>query len=249
MANRRPAHASGYGCMRRSRRRRQGRHRRRRVSHHGAVRSAWPNQRLDERQRRPAMSRLQWLAILLLACELAGGAYWWVQKRAARPPAAAWESIDPLAADQIRALRTACRSAADWRRLGECYMAYGFFLEAEACHRQAVTQAPNDEEFVYQWAFALERLGLLGEADAQYEKAVQLGHPHTHECWYLIGRNRLRAEQSELAEAAFLKAGNLGAARYERARLAARDGRAREAVALTDTLVDEFPTTAQPNLL
>lgn len=195
------------------------------------------------------MNRLQWLAAVLLGLELAGGAYWWHEKRTVRPRTPAWGSIEPLAADQIRLLHEACRSAADWRRLGECCMAHGFYLEAEACHRQAVTLAPGDAEFAYQWAFALERLGLLDEANGQYEKAIQLGHSHPHECWYLIGRNHLRAEQLSWAEAAFAKAGNLGAARYERARLAARKGRTDEAMALADALADEFPTTAQPHLL
>ena len=195
------------------------------------------------------MNRLQWLAALLLIAEIAGGAYWWHTRHLMRPPAPDWNTIDPLAANEIRALYDDCHSVAHWRQLGECYMAYGFFLQGEACHRHAVALAPDNAELRYQWAFALETLGLLDEANVQYEKAIELGHPQSSECAFFIGRNHLRAEKSELAAAAFAKAGDLPAAHYELARLALRQGRRAEAVELAGLLGARHSAAVQPWLL
>jgi tetratricopeptide (TPR) repeat protein len=197
------------------------------------------------------MKRLSLVLAVLWGLELVGGTLLLAQRRfaAPRPPTPDWSLIDPLAAEEIAAVRERCAKPDDWRRLGECLTAYGYFREAEACHRVAALQLPDSSEDAFRWAFSLERLGLLDEANRSYERAAQLDSRRAGDCRYFMGRNRLRQEQPEAAMELFQQAGRLPAARYEQARLLARDGRLDEALEIVQSLGKEYPPAYQPRYL
>jgi tetratricopeptide (TPR) repeat protein len=196
------------------------------------------------------MNRFQWVLAAVLAAELATGAVLFRQRwNRPTPPVAELSYTDPLLADQIRDLIRKCRTPDDWARLGEIYLAYGYFPEAEACYRVAAQGAPASPDHAYNWGFALERIGQLEEANREYERAIALGHPRPEDCWYYIGKNGLRQEKAEEAREAFQKAGNQPSARYEYARLMVRSGTSREAIPLLDKLAAEHPQAVQPYLL
>jgi tetratricopeptide (TPR) repeat protein len=191
------------------------------------------------------------LLLLVVALELLiGGALVLVRLRRPSPPAPDLALVDVLAGDQLRAQARACRSAKDWRDLGEAYMALGFFPEAEACHRVAANREPGDAGLAHEWAFALERLGRTEEAVREYRRAADLGHPRAAEVRFLAARSLLRQELPEDAHAEFERATNaVPMARYELARLHFRAGRLDEATRLLDPLLAEFPDAIQPATL
>lgn len=157
--------------------------------------------------------------------------------------------VDPFVAAHIRELAAKCTTPGDWAGLGEVYLAYGYFTEAEACYRVAVAGSPNRVEWVHHWGFSLERLGKVTESNEQYERAIELGHPDPTACWYYIGRNHLRLEKVEAAQAAFQRAADQPAARYELARLLVRGGKPAEAMPIIDRLASEHPNAVHPPLL
>ena len=133
-------------------------------------------------------------------------------------------AVDPVTADDIRAKVALDGTPEPWAALGEVYLVTGFFPEAEACLREAAALAPQSADVVFKHAYALEHLGRLEEAIAEYEAAVRLNHPRAADCWYYVGKNHLRREQAGPAMAAFEQARALPGARYELARLQARAG-------------------------
>jgi tetratricopeptide (TPR) repeat protein len=136
------------------------------------------------------MSRFQWVLVVVIAGELVVGAELFSRQRSCpTPPLGELSYVDPMAAEQIRELVQKCRSPDDWARLGEVYQAYGYFPESEACYRLAGEGAPARADLAYHWGFALERIGQLAEANREYERAIELGHPQPGDCWYYIGRN------------------------------------------------------------
>lgn len=195
------------------------------------------------------MSRFDWLLVGVICAEVVGSVLVARHRSFPAPPLANVEPLDPLTAADIKALAKACRTADDWARLADVYLACGFFSEAEACYRTAAHSEPDRSDRAWQWAFALERLGLLDEANREYERSVSLGHPQAGECWYLVGRNHLRLENVDAAREAFQRAPDQPGARYEIARLAARSGQYAEATKLADALTAEFPQCFQPWIL
>ncbi len=196
------------------------------------------------------MSRRQWALVALIAAEVVAGAVFLLRSRTrAVPPVVDLSFVDPFVAEHLRARSAACTMPDDWAALGEEYLAYGYFHEAEACYRVAAEREWDRSERAYQWAFALERVGKLEQANAEYERALSLGYSHPDDCRYFIGRNFLRLEQADPARGAFEAAGNHPSARYERARLLVRDGRASDAVPILDSLYAAHPQAIQPYLL
>ena len=155
-------------------------------------------------------------------------------------------SVDPVSAAEFRTLAANCKTANDWVKLGEAYLATGFFTEAEACFRQAMILQPNTPEFAFKHGFALERIGRIEEANAAYDTAIQGRHTRLADIWYYVGRNHLRLEQAEPAADAFKRAGNLPGARFELALLYARAGRTEEADAEAAQLATEFSDAYPP---
>ena len=196
------------------------------------------------------MTRLGQILLGLVACELlAGGIAVGLKLGAPRPPLWNGEYTDGITEGDVRRLAAEVRSPEDWRKLGEVYMAMGFFRESEACHRIAAERDADSAETVHQWAQALERLGYLDEANAAYLRVSKLDPSRSATCAYFIGRNKLRKEDVAAARQAFSEAGDLPAARYALARLLVGEGRRDEAAALLESLTREFPSAQQPPLL
>ncbi len=196
------------------------------------------------------MTRLQWLLIATVVAELAVGAVVLSRPRTrVVPPVADLSFVDAPLAEQLRARITVCETPDEWAAIGEDFLAYGYFPEGEACYRVAAEREPERAERAYQWAFALERIGKLEEANTQYDLAAKLGFAHPEDCRYFAGRNFLRLERADEARAAFEAAGEQPSARYERARLLARGGRPDEAISITEKLSREYPQAIQPYLL
>lgn len=197
------------------------------------------------------MSRTNRRLLLLVAAEVILGAVV-AGRRLARPAPPEPDSarLDPDTTAEIRTAAAACDDRADdWRKLGELYMAAGCFRESERCHRIACKLAPDDATLARQWAFALERLALLDEANAQYRRAAALRPEDAPACAYFVGRNLLRAEKPDEARAAFDEGRALDANRYELARLHLRAGQLAEAEALFQELVAARPNALQVQLL
>jgi tetratricopeptide (TPR) repeat protein len=196
------------------------------------------------------MRRPDWVLVVVIAAELAVGGFLFVRNRLVpTPPVPDLSIVDARVASHVRESAASCRTPDDWAGLGTTYIAYGYFPEAEACARHAAGHQPADAVRAYEWAFALERIGRLEDANVQYERAVGLGHPQAKECWYHIGRNWLRLERADEARSAFERAGALAGARYELARLSFHLGDEAGAATLADQLATDFPTAVQPHLL
>lgn len=196
------------------------------------------------------MSRVnRWLIVLVVAELVLGGVL--AAGRLARPvpPEPDFALLDPATAAQLRAAVAGCRSADDWRNLGELYMAAGCFRESEICHRVSCQLGPGEPTFARQWGFALERLALLDEANAQYRRAIELGHPDPDGCAYLIARNHLRAERPAEAREVFGSGRKLAANRYELARMHLRAGELSQAAELEQGLTTDRPDALQVHLL
>jgi tetratricopeptide (TPR) repeat protein len=196
------------------------------------------------------VSRASGVLLLVIAAEAVGGGVL-VARRLDRPvpPQADWALLDPATAGQIRASAAACASADDWRNLGELYMAAGCFAESEECHRTACELAPGNALFARQWGFALERLSLLDEANAQYRRAIDLGTPDPDACRYFIARNHLRADNPAEARRVFAEGRALPANRYELARLHLRAGELAETADLLRSVAEVRPNALQVHLL
>jgi len=184
--------------------------------------------------------RKLWIAIgleLLAAMALIG----WRLTRSA-PPEANLSRLPTTTATELRVLqaRVWSDSAARWQELGEAYLAFGYFAEAEPCLRLAVERSPEQSTAVFAHACSLERLGRLAEANEQFAKAATLDHGRQAQtCHSRIARNCLRLDDVPNAEAAIAKAPALLAARVERARLLVRTGRARDALPILNGLRED----------
>ncbi|MCI0637513.1 MAG: tetratricopeptide repeat protein [Gemmataceae bacterium] len=196
------------------------------------------------------MKRRDWLLAFVITVELVAGGYWVLRRwTLPSPPLPDLTTIEPYAAEEIVAFQRRCGSAEDWRRLGEMYMAFGFFTESEACHRRAAELSPDNAELIFQWAFSLERLGWLESANEQYERAAQSQTALADEALYFIGRNLLRFEKVNEARTAFTQAQRLPAARHELARLEAREGKFAEAEKIVRDMVRSYWGAVQPPFL
>jgi tetratricopeptide (TPR) repeat protein len=190
---------------------------------------------------------MQGMLILAIAIELAIGGYLATQRLSRPvPPLADQAELDSTSSEDLRTLVVNCKTADQWRQLGEAYLALGFYPEAEACLRQATATDPNNADLAFKHAFALERIGKLEDANRQFEVAAKRNHPRRADCWYYIGRNYLRVEQPERAAEAFKRTETLPAARYELALLAARSGLASEAEEIAGQLTRDIPESYTP---
>lgn len=193
------------------------------------------------------LSRFEWLCLLLLTGELLTGmvlAYRQYSRPA--PPPVDGSFADALTQAELQEQAASCRTAKDWKQLGTNYLAAGYFPEAEACLREASRRAPAEADYAFAHAFALERLGQIEAAIAAYEEALRRGHHRPADVHYYVGKNHLRLEQTEAAWKAFVNAGDLAAARYERALLAERRQAVDEARHLAEQLARDFPEAYQP---
>ena len=192
------------------------------------------------------MTRFQWLLVGAIVAELLVAGYVIVGRvNRPVPPQPDLRSADAITAAELRTLSENCQNAGDWAKLGEAYLATGYFPEGEACMRKANELDRVNSDYQFKHAFALDRLGMIEDANRQYESAVRT-HSRKGDCWYYIGRNYLRQEKAGPAAEAFARAGNLPGARYELAVLWAREGKLAEADAEAARLANEFPYAYPP---
>jgi tetratricopeptide (TPR) repeat protein len=193
------------------------------------------------------MSRARWLLVGLLVAELVGGGFAAARRmNRVTPPVPDLADVDPVSAGEFRALIDHCHTAADWAKLGEAYLANGFFPEGEACLRQACQLDPESAETLFKHAFALERIGRIDEANDRYAAAIAHHHPRSADCWYYTGRNHLRLERGGPAAEAFERAGTLPGARFDRGVAIAGGGRRGDADAEAARLASEFANAYEP---
>ena len=198
--------------------------------------------------------RILWLVVLveLLVTGMFAG------KRLARPqpPLPDLTYVDSATAEHIRQLAHKSENdmPEDWLALAKIYAIFGFFPAADLCCRRAAELDENSFEIAFWWGMALDRLGRTGEAIKRFEQAAELavgqfdaGEDRSIICWHHVGRNYLREENVEQAEAAFRKAQALPHSRVELAKILVRSERAEEAIPMLETLVAKQPTI--PNFL
>src|SRR5690606_31826274 len=156
--------------------------------------------------------------------------------------------LDKATAGDLRNLRQqAGTSAESWRELGEAYLAYGYFPEAEATLRHASQRQPDSFATLYAWAYALQRLGRLEEAVEVFREALDVARDEmVSACWYHIGRCQLRREDAPAAAQAFARAPGFAPARYQHAKILLRSGRVHESIEILEMLVETFPGHLQP---
>lgn len=196
------------------------------------------------------MTRLNGALLLVVLVEVVVGGVVLARRTAPHEvPQADWDLLDPVTADELRTAVAGCRTAAEWRDLGERYLAAGCFSEAERCHRVACELDPKNATYARQWGFALERLALLDQANDQYRRALKLRSTESDACRYFIARNLLRAEAVAAARTLFDEGKQLPANRHELARLHLRAGRLDEADAQFRSLTLERPRAIQMHLL
>jgi tetratricopeptide (TPR) repeat protein len=192
------------------------------------------------------------IVVLTLEFALGAVAIGWRLTRPAFPEA----NLDRLpvsTAADIRRLQQQVRTdrPAAWTKLGQAYLAYGYFPQAEACLKRAATLSPRDFVAVYGQAYSLDRMGKLTEAEARFRDAAELTRDEqAANCWYHIGICRLRRDDPQQAERAFLRAEDRYApAVHARAKLLIRAGNSSEALELIDVLRIHVPLDIQTEML
>lgn len=200
---------------------------------------------------RTKRSRLIVLVVLGEIIVGLGAIVWRISGTAA--PEANLKRLSASTAADIQRLQLQVRSnsLAAWLELGEAYLAYGYFPQAEACLRRAVLLAPENFPAVYAHAYALERLCQLPQAIAEFQLAASLSRGESFSnCWYHIGLCYLKQEKVDAAETAFLQAGEKYApALHARARILIRNGRTHDALELIETLRRKLALDIQTEML
>ncbi|MBL8848473.1 MAG: tetratricopeptide repeat protein [Planctomycetaceae bacterium] len=199
------------------------------------------------------MSRLHRALLLLILAETAIVAAAAINRaRQERPPQPNLTRLDAATANEIVALRTAVKSdaAASWQNLGDGYLAFGYFAEAEACYRHAADTGTASHDLLLRWAVCFDRLGRLPQAIEKYEQAAATEEGRRREvCRYHLGRCHLRNSQTDLAREALRQAGDFELAQYELARLETLSGRPEAALPIVDRLLAKLPDDLKLNLL
>lgn len=189
------------------------------------------------------------LVIAILVELVAGG--WLLASRALRVPPAlpADMSDDPLLAAEIRALAAKVDrgGAPEWRMLGEGLLGQGAYAHAESAFARAAALAPQDIEALFGHAFCIDRTGRMAASNPLYRRCLDLpdrtedGVGRRPFALYAIGRNLLRLDDVQGAEAAFRENASFLPAQVQLAKLLVRDGRLGEAVRIVDDLLRQLP--------
>lgn len=184
--------------------------------------------------------------ILLLAAVLQASWLLYVQTLPAPPaslPAVSLDAIEPATAEEIRVIQEGFQGTPiEWLQLAGIYRTWGLLPESAYCYAQISREdlQPNDW---YYLGITLSRMGRLTEAAPMYKEAISRGSSLAPHCWLMLGRDALRAEEPEKAEAFLKEAGNLPAAVIMLTRLLMHEGRSGEAVPLLQSLLEEYPNS------
>ncbi len=196
------------------------------------------------------MNRMNQFLILIIGLELAISGFGWYRIHARTlAPQPHYSVVDDLTADDLRRLAEDCNSVEKWHELGNIYMSAGFFAESDACFMQVLKLKPRWGDAIYHHAFCLSRYGKTQQANEKFEMVIELQHPQSANAAFFIGRNHLRDENPQLAEAAFLKASKIPMAQFELARLYVRQQRYAEAKQQLEKVLTEQPNASRAKLL
>ena len=202
------------------------------------------------------MQRMERFLWILLAAEFCVGGLvgyrWWHEPmlQTAAPPEPDLSTLHPVSRRDIADLRRKViehPTSDRWQELGEAFLVFGRFAEAEKCLRQAAALDPQSYRTHFWWGMAFNQLGRPADAIEQFRKAVSLAgdspQPRFNASfnWYAIGRNWLRQENPDEAESAFRQAGDFAPAQYQLVDLLVRTNRTSEAIELADRLVRQHP--------
>lgn len=203
--------------------------------------------------RQAIMNRALRILVWVVAAEViaAGVAIGWKLSRPAAPRVNLARMPVSTAADIERLQRAVWNDRQPaWFELGEAYLAFGYFAEAELCLRRSAELAPRQTAALFAHACSLDRLGRLPESSSRFAAAAALETGEKQgNCRYHIGRNHLRAEQLNEALEMFESAGNYPPAVHERARLMVRQGQAKSALALVEDLRARYPLDVKVEML
>ena len=108
---------------------------------------------------------------------------------------------------------------------------------------------PESGDAIYDHAFCLSRFGKTKPANEKFEQVISLKHPKSASAYFFLGRNYLREESPDQAEAAFRRAAKLPMAKFELARLLFRKGEFDEAEQLLAEVLEKQPTASRAKLL
>lgn len=189
------------------------------------------------------------LIVLLVEAVVFAGFYF-VKSSQPRPPQFSTAGVDPFTEADLTEKVSQCRSAEDFKSAAEAFMATGFFPEAVASFARAVELAPESAELAYKNGFCLSRIGKLQESNKELQRAIDLNFENASAAMYFIGRNHLRAEEPDKAEAAFRKASKLPVGKFELAKILYRKNELEEARQLLGEVSEAEPRRARvANLL
>ena len=165
------------------------------------------------------------------------------------PPKPNLAVVDSFTADDLTYFRDTTKAPADWHWLGKAYMASGYYAEATATFARAADLMPGSDQVAFDYGFCLSRVGQIEEANVEFQRSIDLGHPKSADAMYFIGRNHLRNEDPESAEQAFRKAVKIPLAKFELAKILYRRGELDEAETLLTEVVRVEKGTVQTFVL
>lgn len=198
------------------------------------------------------------LLLVLLVVEL-GWCGYMVAQRLSRPVPVepTFELRDSLLQKDLQVLIDQAKNGGsrEWIELGEAYLGQGFYNHAEQCFRQAVELDPQSVLAQASYAFCLERTGRTEESTREYRRLSDFeptsSIPIASRNYYLyaIGKNYLREENAEQAEALFRENSGFPPADYQLAKLLVRSGRSEEALPLIEANLKQIPDSLLFRLL
>lgn len=202
---------------------------------------------MAQREEGRTMKRISGLLWVFIVIELAICGRWIVPRLSRTiPPQVALDELDDGTATAIKELQTAAidGGAPEWQELAEAYLSEGFFPQAEVCFAHAATQESQNEQILYGQGFCLEKMGRTESATAIFRQLLDSKEAQLKRtCWYQIGRNLLREEKLEEAEAAFRQIAEFPPAAYQLAKLLIRTDRVEEGVSLVEHQLTHSPNS------
>ncbi|MGB2501757.1 MAG: tetratricopeptide repeat protein, partial [Mariniblastus sp.] len=190
------------------------------------------------------------LTLVVIAIECIVFGYLYYQKAfQPTPPQPNLAVVDSFTEEDLTFFRDTTKEPEDWHWLGQAYMAAGYYAEAKATFARAAELMPESPWVAFDNGFCLSRVGQVVEGNAEFQRAIKLGHPKAADAMYFIGRNHLRNEDPENAEIAFRKAVKIPLAKFELAKILYRLGELDEAETLLTEVVRAEKGTVQTFVL
>lgn len=183
---------------------------------------------------------------LVITCEIAALGYFYLLRQAHAPrPAVRMDALEPAAVTEIRDFESALdfSDPVAWFELAEVYRAFGLLQSADYCYREYQNRSPLSPDYLYYWGICLSQKGDLQDSSSKLTQAIKYGSRHAIDCFYMLGRNALRAENPGAAYPALLRAsGDVEMSAVMLTRLLMRTGRIEDAMKLIDGVLRDEPT-------